>query len=215
VGVELSAEIRWFWQGTGPPSLKEWFTEASCHNFPAGGGTRRVDAYLSDPRQVELGVKLRGNKTGVEVKGLLAVLAESCQDSPFVGPIEIWAKWSSEALSLAGEDLVLVSKRRWLRKFGSLGLELREIALDVNELPIDGRRLPEEGCNVEYTEISVEAGLGWVTLGFEAFGTLDNIAACLRRATTRLSLRQCPVLSGGWSASYPRWLQRITSLESP
>ena len=50
--------------------------------------------------QVELGIKLRGNRTGTEVKGLVAGLAEGSQDSPFVGPIEIWVKWWSEALSL-------------------------------------------------------------------------------------------------------------------
>ena len=213
--MEVSAEIRWFWQGLGPPGLKEWFTDACFHDCPVGGGGHRVDAYLSDPQQVELGVKLRGKKTGVEVKGLVAVLADGCTDSPFVGPVEIWGKWSSEALSLAGASLVLVSKRRWLRKFGSLGLELREIALDINEFPKDGRHLPNDGCNVEYAEISVEAGLGWVTLGFEAFGALDNVMVSLRRTTARLSLRQCPKFVGGWSGSYPKWLQRVTSPERP
>jgi hypothetical protein len=161
-GVELSAEIRWFWQGSGPTGLREWFTDASFHDCGAGGGGLRADAYLSDPRQVELGIKLRGNKKGVEVKGLVAVPADSCSSSPFVGPIEIWVKWSSESLSLAGADLVHVSKRRWLRKFGFTGPELREIALDIDELPVEGDRLPKEGCNVEDTEISVEA-LRWVT----------------------------------------------------
>jgi hypothetical protein len=120
----------------GPPGLKEWFTDACFHDCPVGGGGHRVDAYLSDPQQVELGVKLRGKKTGVEVKGLVAVLADGCTDSPFVGPVEIWGKWSSEALSLTGASLVLVSKRGWLRKFVSLGPEIQEIALDINELPI-------------------------------------------------------------------------------
>jgi hypothetical protein len=160
--VEVSAEIRWFWQGLGAPGLKEWFTDASFHGCAAGGGRHRVDAYLSDPQQVELGVKLRGNKTGVEVKGLVAVLADGCTDSPFVGPVEIWGKWSSEALSLAGASLVLVSKLRWLRKFVSLGPEIQEIALDINELPIGGRHVPNDGCNVEYTEISVKTDLRWV-----------------------------------------------------
>jgi hypothetical protein len=213
--VEISAEIRWFWRGTSPPGLKEWFTDASFHNCAAGGGNVRVDAYLSDPRQVELGIKLRGNRTGAEVKGLVAALAEGSQDSPFVGPIEIWVKWSSETLSLEGAELVLVSKRRWLRKFAFADLELQEIALDVNEFPINGQRLPDEGCNVEYTEISVEAALGWVTLAFEAYGTLDNVVACLRRTTARLSSRECPNLVGGWNASYPRWLRRIGSSEQP
>lgn len=213
--MEVSAEIRWFWQGAGTPGLKEWFTSTAFHDCAAGGGDLRIDAYLSDPQQAELGIKLRGNKTGVEVKGLVAILAEGCHDYPFTGQIEIWTKWSSEALSLGGAGLILVNKRRWLRKFDCAGSELREIALNAEELPIDGCRLPDEGCNVEYTEISVEGVLPWATLGFEAFGTLNTVAACLRRTTARLSLRQTPTLVDGWSASYPRWLQRFAASGQP
>ena len=209
--MEVSAETRWFWQGTGPAGLKEWFTGAPFHGCIAGGGGHRIDAYLADPQQAELGIKLRGNKAGVEVKGLVAKLSAGCTDSPFVGDVEIWTKWPSNALSLADVELIQVDKQRWLRKFECIGSDLREIALDLEELPIDGGARPDEGCNVEYTVISFGSNLSWITLGFEAFGKLETVAACLRRTTARLALRQCPTLVGGWSASYPRWLQCIVS----
>ena len=209
--MELSAETRWFWRGAGPPELRQWFMDASLHTCAPGGGRLRVDAYLSDRGQVELGIKRRGHRKGVEVKGLVAVLAGECDDRPFVGPVEIWAKWSSEALSLTGMDRIVVRKRRWLRKFGPLGSDYQEIALGADESPIDGRSLPSEGCNVEYTEISLDGGRVWTTLGFEAFGSLDKIAASLLRTTEHLSMRRSPTLVGAWHASYPRWLQQVAA----
>ncbi len=144
--MEVSAEIRWFWQGAGPAGLQGWFNLAEFHDCAAGGGGMRTDAYLSEPQQAELGIKLRQHKSGVEIKGLVAVIANGCQDRPFLGPIEIWSKWSSEALSLGGATLIPVAKRRWLRKFDTAGPRVREIALDAQELPLKGGRLPDEAA---------------------------------------------------------------------
>jgi hypothetical protein len=146
--MEASAELRWFWQGAEPAALQQWFSDAELHDCAAGGGCLRTDTYLFDPQQAELGIKLRGNKTGVEVKGLVAVTAEGCRDP-----------------------------------------------------------LPEEGCNVEYTQISVEGSPPCVTLSFEAFGALDAVAVNLRRTTATLAMRRPPALVGGWRASYPSWLR--------
>ncbi len=208
--MEVSAEIRWFWEGAGPPGLREWFRSEESHGCAAGGGGLRVDAYLSDPKQEELGIKVRGSQKGVEVKGLVAVIGEGCRDSPFVGPIQIWTKWSSDALSLTDAPLILVSKRRWLRKLVTASPEVREIALDDREFPIDGNRSPDEGCNVEYTEISIERFGQWVTLGFEAFGALNTVEATLRRTVAQLSLRQPPSLAHGRCLSYPAWLHGLS-----
>ena len=213
--MEVAAEIRWFWQGVGPRELKEWFTSPCVYTCPAGGGNVRTDAYLPDPEQAELGIKLRGTKAGVEVKGLVATRSEGCHNYPFIGQIEIWTKWSSAALSLSVEGLVLVKKRRWLRKFDCTGPAFREVALDLEELPIGTCHLPDKGCNVEYTEISGTRIGSWVSFGFEAFGTLDTVAVCLRRTAAQLSLLQPPALAGGWNASYPTWLQRIAAREQP
>ena len=87
--MEVSAEICWFWQGAGPAGLQGWFNLVEFHDCAAGGGGMRTDAYLSEPQQAELGIKLRQQKTGVEIKGLVAVIANGCQDRPFLGPIGV------------------------------------------------------------------------------------------------------------------------------
>ena len=84
--MQVSAEIRWFWKGVLPPELLVWFQRAERHSCAGGGGSVRTDAYLRDARQSELGLKLRGGKKGVEIKGLVAVIADGCQASPFIGP---------------------------------------------------------------------------------------------------------------------------------
>src|SRR4030095_5243504 len=57
----LSAEVRWFWEGR-IPELTRWFGSGP---FAPGGGEVRVDTYVGDPAQLELGVKSRGNKPGL------------------------------------------------------------------------------------------------------------------------------------------------------
>jgi hypothetical protein len=209
--LEISAEIRWFWKGAGPPGLNDWFNSTACLDFAPGGGGLRTDRYLVDRKQTELGIKLRGNKPGVEVKGLVARLAHGCTEHPFVGPIEIWTKWSSEPLSLGEHGLTVVDKRRWLRKFDCSGAQMREIVLNREEHSADNSPFPPEGCDVEFTEVSLQGGR-WVTLGFEAFGTLDTVVQHVREATRLLSQRQPPTLTEGWIASYPKWLRRVSSV---
>lgn len=201
--MQVTAEIRWFWQDAGPPRLKEWFTGTRFHPVAAGGGDFRTDTYLRDPQQAELGIKLRGNQPGVEVKGLVAVLDGACSDVPFTGSIEMWGKWTSARLGLPNAEVLAVGKRRWVRRFATGGAQVREIALDVAE------ELPAEGCNVEYTEISVEGFPSWVTLGFELFGPFETIVPGLRRAVAEVSRRRPPALADAWCASYPVWLQRF------
>ncbi len=139
----------------------------------------------------------------------MAVSGDGCRTSPFIGPIEIWTKWSSEVLLLTDAPRIIVNKRRWLRKLDTTGPVPREIKLGTRELPIDGNRLPDEGCNVEYTEISVEGAPTWVSFSFEAFGPLKTVQSGLRRTTELLSKRQPPSLGNARCLSYPAWLANI------
>jgi len=204
--MEVSAEIRWFWQGTGPTGLHAWFSDCAD-----GGGIPRTDVYLLDPQQAELGIKLRGGKSGIEVKGLVATIANGSRHPSFAGPIEIWTKWPSTALSLTGAAVIQVNKTRRLRKFDTAWTPVREVSLDAQEHPSDGQRLPDEGCDVEYTEISVDGFPPWVTFGFEAFGLLETVAGNLRSVAARLAQRRPPPFDLGWCASYPLWLRRLAA----
>lgn len=209
--MQVSAEIRWFWKESLPAGLEEWFQSKDVHRCAAGGGDTRTDEYLREPPrdtvQAELGVKRRGGKDGVEVKGLVSVVQDGVVAGPFAGPIEIWSKWSTQSLHV--QDVVSTEKLRWLRKFDTGGDTPAEVPLGSDEKPVDkDRPLPERGCNVELTRVTC-AGKVWWTLGFESFGALQDVENSLRATATLLGTRRPPVLGDdALRASYPAWLAR-------
>ena len=137
--MRTSAESRWFWRQDAAARLGAWFLDSGIHDIEAAGGDVRTDAYLIDPNQAELGIKRRGTGPGAEIKGLISLLGSGCHAVPFLAPIELWAKWFSDTLTLEGLPLLLVRKRRWLRQFDTRGTAIRQIA--VNRLDGDvGRR---------------------------------------------------------------------------
>ncbi len=205
--MQVSAEIRWFWQLNPPPALQSWFCNTDVHGCVAGGGKKRVDEYLFDPGQIELGIKRRGGKQGAEVKGLVSVVRNGLAVPPFTGPVELWTKWPSDQLDLRPFVTIATVKQRWVRKFDTEASTPREIALDSDEKPLDKGRLPDRGCNVELTEVTLPGGEVWWTLGFEAFGTLQTVESDLRSVSSTLAARQPPQFGSGLLASYPAWLK--------
>jgi hypothetical protein len=139
--MQVSAEARWFWPGEPPRGFEKWFYNREKHPCPFGGGELRLDTYLLDRGQGEIGVKRRGGRKGVEIKGLVALSKERLHSGPFEGPIEIWTNWTSEALELPAESVIGAEKRRWLRKFDTSGTSPEEIPLNALEQPI-GKRPP-------------------------------------------------------------------------
>ena len=204
--MEVSAEIRWFWRNTAPPGLVDWFRPADAHGYPAGGGRTRMDEYLRDANQVELGCKRRGGLPGVEVKGLVAVTWSGVTVEPFVGPIERWTKWTSEPLVFPTTATITIEKQRWLRTFDTSTPVPQEIPLDAEEQPLDKRPLPTLGCHVELTQVRLPDGEVWWTLGFEAFGTLRTVENDLHAVATTLAARRPPGLGERLRLSYPAWL---------
>ena len=205
--MQISAEIRWFWSNVPPPKLEEWFRDATEDTCAAGGGESRVDEYLYDGNQIELGLKRRGGKPGVEVKGLVAAEWGKLTATPFVGPIELWTKWTSEVLELNSDRTVPIKKIRWLRKFDTAKQFPEEIPLDGKEKPLGTRPLPELGCNVELTQITLGDNKVWWTLGFESFGAIQTVDKSLYTVAMTLATRQPPGLGTGGLADYPAWLK--------
>jgi len=202
--MQVSAEIRWFWMGPGPCELDAWFRDPERHPCPPGGGGSRTDEYLRDEGQEELGIKRRGGQKAIEVKGLVAELGE-IRTAPFVGRVELWTKWTSEALEVPPAATVRTDKRRWVRKFSTDGQVPVEVALDGSERPVTGSP-PARGCNVELTEVRI--GSVWWTLGFESFGSIDTVEADLGTVAALIARERRPPSLDGWKlASYPRWLR--------
>ena len=207
--MQVSAEIRWFWHEMPPPGLQEWFCGANFHSFNAGGGVVRTDYYLRDKNQRELGVKIRDQNPNVEVKGL--VQADFCRlnTPPFIGPVELWTKWVSQALELALDSTETVEKQRWIRKYIAAGTTVRELQLDMNEMLIGEQPRPEYGCNVELTKI-YHNHVVWWTFGFEAFGKINTLKRSIQSVARELTGRKPPELSGGLRESYPSWFNHIS-----
>lgn len=202
--VQISAEIRWFWPVKCPDGVEIWFRSGPT---PPGGGNAREDEYLYEPKQTELGLKRRGEKPGVEAKGLVTVLPQPSDMIPFVGPIEIWCKWPLLTLKLSDVSIVTTKKIRWLRKFDTGGGEPTEIPVGEDEAPTDRRCLPKLGCNVELTLVEVGDHLWW-TLGFEAFGELASVERSLRNTLSAMAARRPPSLGSGELLNYPAWLSK-------
>lgn len=213
----ISAEIRWFWRGDPQPDFHAWFQSESAHGCRAGGGTQtRVDVYLSAPAQADLGIKRRGNKPGVEVKGLVAISETRLQAGPFAGPIELWSKWTSEALTIDGQATIATAKLRWLRKFDTSGSTAIEVPLNDNEEPVDpSHPRPKRGCNIELTRVTLAGHEHWWTLGLESFGALASVVNDLLKAAEAFAARQPPALPPGQLASYPAWLERHALAAAP
>src|SRR5262249_16411582 len=160
------AELRWFWSGSLPAAVDAWFRDA---RFPPGGGRPRTDQYLADRHQTELGVKKRGAKAGVEVKGLVGL--RRAVSVPLSGPVQIWSNGASEALAIDHLPRLTIEKTRWIRRYDASSPDIVEIELDDEERP---RRspdsLPDAGCHVEVVSLRVhEDSTPWASVGFEAF----------------------------------------------
>jgi len=174
-----------------------------------------VDEYLYDAKQIELGLKRKGGKPGVEVKGLVAAAWGNSSVNPFAGPIDLWTKWTSEVLELDSDLTVSIEKIRWLRKFDTAKRFPEEIPLDDKEQPLDARELPALGCNVELTQITLRDAKVWWTLGFESFGAIQTVNNSLYTVAATLATRQPPGLGTGMLADYPAWLREVVAARGP
>jgi hypothetical protein len=198
----VSAEVRWFWQDELPPGVEAWFHRG---DFAPGGGRTRIDEYVFDPAQRELGIKKRGGGLGVEVKGLVALRATTT--APLNGRAQIWSKWISESLAIDHLPRVAVRKIRWLRRYDTSGPGVAEVELDANERPRheSSQRL-ERGCQFELVSLCVgEPELTWWSLGLEAFGGLDTVEESLHQTVAHLA-PAAVIPSRGLELSYPAWL---------
>ncbi|MFA7440837.1 MAG: hypothetical protein WCZ66_07675 [Sphingomonadaceae bacterium] len=212
--MQLSAEARLWWEEDQARAVGQWFETLS--NVPPGGACLSGEIDPTEPRHdvyvrglgAELGIKARSAGTEnakTEIKSLVA----SCGDAPPCGPVTIWTKVAAPSLTLDQMPSIRTTKYRRLRKFGWSESRLEEIALDEQENPRNGYR-PHAGCNVELTRVRVEnLATVWWTLGYEAFGNLNEIERilpmCLLETLGRSPL---PARDSATPGSYPQWLIR-------
>jgi hypothetical protein len=203
----VSAEIRWFYPDECPANLHRWFGEMS----PAlGGGKLRIDEYLSQTNQSEVSIKKRGGRSGVEIKGLIAVCRSELV--PFAPYFELWCKWRLQASALKMTKRMIIQKTRWIRTYDTSRAAIVEIPLQADEKPLNGKPLPQQGCNVEISKIQIaEESRQWWTLGFEAFGDLDSAPGNLLKTAQFLIAHSFPLPICGEFLNYPSWLAQTKS----
>ena len=197
--MRTTAEIRWFWPGRPPSSFADWFTAAGPSWGSACDSRTRVDDYLRDHAQTTLGIKKRGGGEGVEIKGLIGTRPTLLELAGCVCPIGLWGKWSSSHFSFDQGAVIKVSKQRWMRRFRAGPVGVVEVSAAES-----GARL--SGCDAELTLLEGPDAKPWWTVGFEAFGDLEQVEADLVATVANVARRSPPPLGGGEAMGYPGWL---------
>ena len=198
-------EVRWFFQGTIPSQVQEWFQLGEREHAAA---LPRVDFYLRLSDVDTLGIKLRGEQ--IELKQRFSEYGAVCFHERVSGRVEGWRKWSFR-LAESGLHLTRppmpasawmgVRKIRRLRKYQRLNND-RVVAISTLQRP-------DQGCALELTHIDI-AGQEWWSMGFEAFGGEDTLYENLLLVATHvLAAHEPPTLDVEASCSYPHWLKII------
>lgn len=205
--MKETAEIRWFWESSGPSEVVRWFA--------AGEDTiqqeERTDNYLLLPDCETVGIKLREDR--FEVKALIGKEQNICPKTAPEGVLQRWTKWSltSDRLPAMIEEITetgtwqAVTKNRLQRQLEILPGPTAER---------QGReKAAEAGCSVELTYLGNRHQLPcWMTLAFEACGLPSEAWKSLETAVERFWQDMGPppgvLLSIADSFSYPAWLNR-------
>lgn len=103
--VMITAELRWFYSGSVPMAVKNWFIATRDHTVMPG--EVREDRYLQLSGCDSLNLKLRhGN---LELKLRLRQFSNLQVGDRWVGQVEVWQKWNLEDfpghLNLGDSDL--------------------------------------------------------------------------------------------------------------
>jgi hypothetical protein len=203
--VYPTVEVRWFFEGTIPSQVLEWFQLGERE--PAAAAPR-VDFYLRLADSDPLGIKLRGEQ--IELKQRFSEYGVVCFHKRVSGRVEGWRKWR---FKLAESDLYLtrppmpasawmgVKKIRRLRKYQRLKNDTL--------VAISTMQHPAQGCALELTHIGIE-GQDWWSVGLEAFGDegslYENLVLVAKHV---LVAHEPPTLGAEASCSYPKWLKII------
>ncbi|MFW2381302.1 MAG: hypothetical protein ACN4GZ_06040 [Acidimicrobiales bacterium] len=205
VSVDLTTELRWFFDGPLPPEVRSWF-------MPEGVGLfeHRCDTYVSDGRH-DVGVKQRFRRT-LELK-LRTGVAEPTLIDDVHGNVETWRRWSpaDRLLSLADDtNWVDIDKTIVKRRFGTDGRQ--------RLLSESNRTMTGSGCDAEIAALSTNGREAW-TLAFASFGHPDTHRDSLRTAWRSLNMRQalpCRLQLGlGNSYGYPEWISNVVPALTP
>jgi len=203
--MRASVELRWFYNGTLPKAIGQWFGQDGLGGY-LSPLEEREDLYLLIPNCDYVRLKLR--QKGLEVKWRQAELGMIRFGNRWEGKAEKWMKWvCAETVAPVSTDIlasgmwVTVQKKRWQRLYQVLDGSLTAVPL---EAPIP------QGCSIEISQVSIN-GNAWWSLGFEAFGHDSYLMENLQVVAGWVS-KSYPTgqeLAFEDSFAYPQWLNRV------
>lgn len=200
--MQVSAELRWFWEGNCPPEVMDWFT--GSHWTASARTEQRTDEYFLMRGNTEIGCKIRGEGegegNGTEVKALITRFERN--------GIELWGKWNW--FIPADARRVTLHKERQLRLCSAF-LPDFETGTTIGG-PCDALTTgawAEDACRIELTQVRVEGfDNHWWTLALEAWGNVTSAPLALAR---RLDVLDLPFISVG-RCNYPQFLNDLVFL---
>ena len=199
VSIDVTTELRWFFEGPLPPEVLSWFTQSGTR----GLSENRCDHYRHDDL-VDIGVKRRFGTT-LELKKRLRE-PEVVVLGALTGQLERWQRWSpaDDRVQLTADTTwVDVEKSVIKRRFDTEG---REVALSEETRAMSG-----QGCDAEVVELCVEGRPAW-SIAFAGFGphtgqlrSVVNAWDELMHATFAANIDFARSVPFG----YPEWLVRV------
>lgn len=200
-------EMRWFYPGTLPGEIQDWFVGDTLGKYVTLP-EKREDIYLYLPQCKYMGIKLREKRLEIKLrKAELGVVSFGDRNH---GKAEKWIKWSCE--DPANESLIspdAMAKAPWLRVEKLRWQHKYQFSQDIplKTVPID-QPIPQ-GCNVEITQLNVINQVWW-SIAFEAFSQGGKILENLKNVANFVFLSYPGTdLQTENSYAYPKWLSLI------
>jgi hypothetical protein len=197
VVVDLTSELRWFFDGPVPRDVHAWFT----HDGATGLIETRRDTYRLDG-QVDIGVKRR-YETILELK-LRQGTPRPFPHRDLDGQLEVWRRWSP-----ADDMIFLGPNTRWVDVDKTV--IKRRFAPDGDEAALthETRAMSGNGCDAEVAGVTVRGRPAW-TFALAAFGPTEDHTSSLTAAWASLmAVRSLPrrlPLPWANSCGYPEWM---------
>jgi len=194
-------ELRWFYLGTIPPEIEEWFPR-NCSL------ETREDWYLYTPRCDYLGIKLRQER--LEVKWRKAELGVLCFGDLIAGKAEKWGKWlCSDSRGESFQPAKISSHSTWVNIQKVRRLQNYQILPDASIQPVADNDSIDNGCSVEITQLLIQKQ-SWWSLAFEAVGDYTHLLENLRLTASCLfkDYRGTKLIAAN-SYGYPHWLEVV------
>lgn len=207
VSIDVTTEVRWFFDSSLPTEVLSWFTKADT----VGLVEDRWDSYRVDDL-LDTGVKHRFGAT-LELKRRLERPKSFMVGENGAGWLELWQRWSpaDDRVDLReSATWVNVDKTVIKRRFDAHG---RELVLSEKTRAMNGH-----ACDAEIVALSVDSRPAW-GFAFAVFGPLECHHHILQAAWDAL-MAEGPVprqleLNSANSCGYPEWLTRVGAIGEP